>query len=89
MVKFVLHFGFLVAGVTLLARRSLRFYWLALAAFLGGIALNALYGVVQLALAELVGANLDAALDRADHLATPRSTCSGRGGRRRSSGRTR
>jgi len=26
MVKFVLHFGFLVAGVALLARRSLRFY---------------------------------------------------------------
>ena len=62
MVKFVLHFGFLVTGVALLARRSLRFYWLALAAFCGGIALNALYGVVQLGLAEVVGANLDAAL---------------------------
>jgi O-antigen ligase len=62
MVKFVLHFGFLVTGVALLARRSLSFYWLALAAFLGGIALNALYGVIQLVFAELVGANLDAAL---------------------------
>ena len=62
MVKFVLHFGFLVTGVALLARRSLRFYWLALAAFCGGIALNALYGVIQLGLAEVVGANLDAAL---------------------------
>ena len=62
MVKFVLHFGFLVTGVALLARRSLAFYWLALAAFLGGIALNALYGVIQLTFAELVGANLDAAL---------------------------
>lgn len=62
MVKFVLHFGFLAAGVALLARRPLRFYWLALAAFLGGIALNAGYGIVQLALAELVGANLDAVL---------------------------
>ena len=61
MVKFVLHFGFLVTGVAL-ARRSLAFYWLALAAFLGGIALNALYGVIQLTFAELVGANLDAAL---------------------------
>ena len=59
MVKFVLHFGFLVTGVALLARRSTRFYWYALAAFLGGIALNAGYGVVQLALAELTGANLD------------------------------
>jgi O-antigen ligase len=62
MVKFVLHFGFLVTGVALLARRSTRFYWYALAAFCGGIALNALYGVVQLSLAELTGANLDAAL---------------------------
>ena len=59
MVKFVLHFGFLVAGVALLARRSRTFYWYALAAFLGGIALNAGYGVVQLVLAELTGANLD------------------------------
>jgi hypothetical protein len=62
MVKFVLHFGFLVTGVALLARRPLGFYWVALAAFCGGIALNALYGVVQLSVAELTGANLDAAL---------------------------
>jgi O-antigen ligase len=62
MVKFVLHFGFLVAGVALLARRSRTFYWYALAAFCGGIALNALYGVVQLAVAEVAGANLDEAL---------------------------
>jgi O-antigen ligase len=62
MVKFVLHFGFLVAGVALLARRGVRFYWYALAAFLGGIAFNAFYGVVQLVLAEFTGANLDAAL---------------------------
>jgi O-Antigen ligase len=59
MVKFVLHLGFLVAGVTLLARRPQRFYWYALAAFCGGIALNALYGVVQLGISELTGANLD------------------------------
>jgi O-antigen ligase len=59
LVKFVLHFGFLVAGIAILARRPLRFYWLALAAFLGGIAVNALYGVVQLAVAEVAGANLD------------------------------
>ena len=59
MVKFVLHFGFLVAGVALLARRGVRFYWYALGAFLGGIALNAAYGVVQLLLAEVAGTNLD------------------------------
>jgi hypothetical protein len=58
LVKFVLHFGFLVTGVALLGRRGLRFYWFALAAFLGGIALNALYGVIQLVLAE-GGVNLD------------------------------
>jgi O-antigen ligase len=58
MVKFVLHFGFLVAGLALLARRGLRFYWYALTAFLGGIALDAVYGVIQLVLAE-VGVNLD------------------------------
>ena len=58
MVKFVLHFGFLVAGVALLARRGLRFYWYALAAFLVGIGLNAVYGVIQLVLAE-AGVNLD------------------------------
>ena len=51
MVKFVLHLGFLVAGVTLLARRPQRFYWYALAAFCGGIALNGVYGVVQLGVA--------------------------------------
>ena len=62
MVKFVLHFGFLVAGVALLSRRTLRFYWYALAAFCGGIALNALYGVIQLGLAEAAGINLDATL---------------------------
>ena len=62
MVKFVLHFGFLVAGVTLLARRSQRFYWYALAALCGGIALNAVYGIVQLLAAELGVGNLDALL---------------------------
>ncbi len=62
LVKFVLHFGFLVAGVTLLARRAPVFYWYALAAFCGGIALNAVYGIVQLLVAEVGGGNLDAML---------------------------
>jgi general stress protein CsbA len=61
LVKFVLHFGFLVAGISLLARRPIRFYWYALAAFCGGIAMDAAYGVVQLALAE-AGVNLDQVL---------------------------
>ena len=59
-VKFLLHFGFLVAGVALVARRGERLYWLTLGAFCGGLALNALYGVVQLAVAETSGGNLDA-----------------------------
>jgi O-antigen ligase/polysaccharide polymerase Wzy-like membrane protein len=59
MAKFVLHLGFLVAGVTLLARRPNRFYWYALAAFCGGIALNGVYGVVQLAVAQATGGSLD------------------------------
>jgi O-antigen ligase len=62
MVKFVLHLGFLVAGITLLARRGPRFYWYALGAFSGGIALNAVYGVVQLGVSELLGSNLDSIL---------------------------
>ncbi|MGE5689140.1 MAG: O-antigen ligase family protein [Pseudomonadota bacterium] len=58
LVKFVLHFLFVVAGVAYLARRSERSYWRALAAFMLGIAANAAYGVVQLAVAR-VGINLD------------------------------
>ncbi|HET7368081.1 MAG TPA: hypothetical protein VFI83_06915, partial [Gaiella sp.] len=60
MVKFLLHFLFLVAGVALIARRGQRFYWQALAAFVLGVAANAAYGVAQLAAAEGAGANLDA-----------------------------
>ena len=62
MVKFVLHFGFLVAGIALVARRGERFYWVTLGTFSVGLALNAAYGVVQLSVAELTGGNLDAAL---------------------------
>ncbi len=62
MVKFVLHFLFLFAAVALVARRSQRFYWWALAAFCGGIVANALYGVLQLGIAQATGGNLDAAL---------------------------
>jgi hypothetical protein len=61
MVKFVLHFLFLAAGVALLARRSLEFYWRALGWFVGGMAVNAAYGVLQL-LAARAGHNLDSLL---------------------------
>jgi O-antigen ligase len=62
MVKFLLHFLFLVAGISYLARRAERFYWWTLAAFLGGFAANALYGIVQLGFAEVADVNLDQSL---------------------------
>jgi O-antigen ligase len=61
MIKFLLHFLFLIAGVALIARRGLRFYWLTLAAFVGGMAANGAYGLAQLAVAETTGGNLDEA----------------------------
>ena len=62
MVKFLLHFLFLVAGISYLARRAERFYWWTLAAFIGGFAANALYGIFQLGLAEVADVNLDQSL---------------------------
>ncbi len=60
MIKFLLHFMFLVCGLALLARRRERFYWAALGVFCVGIWVNALYGLMQLAYAEANGgANLD------------------------------
>jgi len=59
MVKFLLHFLFLVAGIAYLARRTARFYWTTLAVFLGGFVANAVYGIVQLGTAEVLGINLD------------------------------
>jgi O-antigen ligase len=58
MVKFVLHFLFLAAGVTLLVRRGVAFYWQSLAAFVLGMTVNAAYGILQL-LAARSGHNLD------------------------------
>jgi hypothetical protein len=58
MVKFLLHFLFLAAGVAYLIRHSRGFYWLALGAFMAGIAANSAYGILQL-LAARAGLNLD------------------------------
>jgi len=60
MVKFSLHFLFVFAAVALVARRGERFYWWALGVFCGGMVFNALYGVLQLGVAQTTGANLDA-----------------------------
>jgi O-antigen ligase len=59
LVKWLLHFAFLIAGVIYLARKPLAFYWKTLAWFLGGIFANGVYGILQL-LAAQSGHNLDA-----------------------------
>jgi hypothetical protein len=56
--KWLLHFAFLVAGVIYLARKPLAFYWRTLGWFLGGIAVNGAYGILQLVSAQ-AGHNLD------------------------------
>jgi hypothetical protein len=56
--KFFLHFGFLLVGFAYLTRRTERFYWRSLVAFMAGIAANAVYGILQLAVAQS-GGNLD------------------------------
>jgi succinate dehydrogenase hydrophobic anchor subunit len=58
MVKFALHFGFLLAAVAYLTRRPAAFYWRALGFFVAGMAANAGYGILQL-LAARAGHNLD------------------------------
>jgi len=56
--KWLLHFGFLIVGLIYLARKSLAFYWRTLGWFLGGIAVNGAYGILQLLSAQ-AGHNLD------------------------------
>ena len=57
-VKWGVHFTFLVVGLAYLVRRSQTFYWHALTAFIAGFAANAAYGVLQLIDAER-GGDLD------------------------------
>jgi O-antigen ligase len=61
MFKFGVHFLFLIAGVSYLARRSERIYWESVGVFCAGMVFNAGYGVVQL-LAARSGFNLDHAV---------------------------
>ena len=51
-VKWLLHFAFLVAGVVYVARKPLHFYWRTLGWFLGGSAFNGGYGILQLLAAQ-------------------------------------
>ncbi len=57
-VKWLIHFVFLIVAVSYLAARSRRYYWRTLTWFMGGLTLNALYGLLQLAAAQ-AGHNLD------------------------------
>ena len=56
--KWLLHFAYLVVGVIYLARKPIAFFWRTLGWFLGGIAVNGAYGVLQLLSAQ-AGHNLD------------------------------
>jgi hypothetical protein len=58
MVKFAIHWTFMVAAVAYMWRRGAAFYWRALAWFTLGFVANALYGILQLG-AALAGHNLD------------------------------
>jgi O-antigen ligase len=57
-VKWLIHFLFLIVAVAYLAGKSKAYYWRTLTWFLGGITFNAAYGVAQLAAAQ-AGHNLD------------------------------
>jgi O-Antigen ligase len=59
MTKYLVHFLFLIAGVTHIVRRGKRFHLIAVGALCGGIALNAVYGVLQLLAKVGAGVNLD------------------------------
>jgi hypothetical protein len=62
MVKFVIHFLFLVFAVAHIGRRPPDFYWRVLGWFVAGVAANAVYGLLELAVAETSGGNLDQAV---------------------------
>jgi O-antigen ligase len=57
--KFVVHFFFLIAAVAHLGRRRSRLYWQTLGWFVAGLVANGAYGLLQLAVAETSGGNLD------------------------------
>jgi hypothetical protein len=58
MVKFVIHWSFMVAAIAYLVRRGEAFYWRALAWFAIGFVANSIYGILQLG-AAIAGHNLD------------------------------
>jgi O-antigen ligase len=58
MVKFVIHWAFVVAAIGYLVQRGERFFWRALGWFAAGFVANAIYGILELG-AALAGHNLD------------------------------
>lgn len=58
-VKFAIHFLFLVAAVAHIVRRGRGFYWRTLGWFVAGMVANGIYGLLQLGVAETGGGNLD------------------------------
>ena len=62
LVKFAIHFAFLVAAVAHISRRGPEFYWRTLAWFVAGMVANSAYGILQLGYAQTSGGNLDQAL---------------------------
>ena len=58
MVKFAIHWSFMVAAVAYLWRRGPAFYWRALGWFTAGFVANAIYGILELG-AAVTGHNLD------------------------------
>ena len=58
MIKFVIHWSFMVAAIAYLVRRGEGFYWRAIAWFTLGFVANSVYGILQLG-AAVAGHNLD------------------------------
>jgi O-Antigen ligase len=58
MVKFAIHWSFIVAAIAYIAGRGKAFYWRALGWFTLGFVANAVYGILQLG-AAVAGHNLD------------------------------
>jgi O-antigen ligase len=59
MVKYFVHFAFLIGGVAHIIRRGKRFHLITVGALCGGIVLNGVYGVLQLLAKVGGGINLD------------------------------
>jgi O-antigen ligase len=57
-VKWLIHFVFLIVAVAYIAGRSRNYYWRTFTVFMAGMTFNALYGITQLAAAQ-AGRNLD------------------------------